>query len=348
MRKIVIDNLVDIYKMIPNMFMLNLHKDLVEKGVSESTAKLYVRNLYTLNNQQNFKNLAFLKRYDEINSKLKPYAKTTQKTFIGSINSVLHLVKHKRSYSKTFQHYQKLMKDRMVEEVENQSDNQSKMKNNWLSWEEVEDKRSTLAKEFENPPKRISAEQYEQLLKYMVVCLFTLLKPRRNKDYQECVVVKTEPTNQNIEHNYYCMNDKKFIFNNYKTAKTYGQQIIDISGNDEMIKVMDLYLKYHPLRPRRMTKKTEFPLLVKFNGEKLSSVNSITRILNKVFSPKQIGASMLRHIYLTGKYGSTQEEMKEDSEQMAHSMDTQKKYICDIKDNEATNTETTERVSTGE
>ena len=36
---------------------------------------------------------------------------------------------------------------------------------------------------------------------------------------------------------------------------------------------------------------------------------------------------MLRHSYLSKKYGSVMEDMKEDADLMAHGMDVQKTYI---------------------
>jgi hypothetical protein len=49
-------------------------------------------------------------------------------------------------------------------------------------------------------------------------------------------------------------------------------------------------------------------------------------MLNKVFG-KKVGSSMLRHIYLSGKYGNELEEMKKDAEAMGHSVSQQKEYI---------------------
>jgi hypothetical protein len=65
---------------------------------------------------------------------------------------------------------------------------------------------------------------------------------------------------------------------------------------------------------------------VYYDGKPLSQVNAITRILNKTFG-KKVGSSMLRHIYLSSKYGKVVDEMKEDANAMSHSVDMQKDYI---------------------
>ena len=86
------------------------------------------------------------------------------------------------------------------------------------------------------------------------------------------------------------------------------------------------YFKYHPNNKGRMGKNTMFPLLVFSNGSPFSSINAITRLLNKIFKRK-VGSSMLRHIYLTSKYGDTIEQMEKDSKLMSHSASQQKEYV---------------------
>ena len=75
-----------------------------------------------------------------------------------------------------------------------------------------------------------------------------------------------------------------------------------------------------------MSRNTQFRLLVNNDGSPLPSVNSITRLLNRAFG-KNIGSSMLRHIYLTSKYKDVNKEMAKDANAMAHSSAEQKNYI---------------------
>jgi hypothetical protein len=76
-----------------------------------------------------------------------------------------------------------------------------------------------------------------------------------------------------------------------------------------------------------MTKNTEFKFLVYADGSPLTAVNSITRILNKVFGRK-IGSSMIRHIYLSSKYADVKDEQKEDAIAMGHSVaEQQNTYV---------------------
>jgi hypothetical protein len=73
-------------------------------------------------------------------------------------------------------------------------------------------------------------------------------------------------------------------------------------------------------------KNSNIPFLVYYNGSLFNKVNCITRILNKTFG-KSVGSSMLRHIFLTNKYGDVIEEQKEDAKAMGHSLEQQKDYV---------------------
>ena len=114
---------------------------------------------------------------------------------------------------------------------------------------------------------------------------------------------------------------KQFIFKKYKTAKKYGEQKVEIPNTEEapLADALLCLLKHHPLNN---AKTKEFKLLVSHDGSPLTTVNVITRILNKIFG-KKIGSSMLRHIYITGKYGELKNEMAKDAEVMGHSVSEQ-------------------------
>jgi integrase len=128
--------------------------------------------------------------------------------------------------------------------------------------------------------------------------------------------------------NYYVYDDNKFIFNKYKTEKTYGKQEIPVS--DDLKKVLDIYIKFQPILKNKVKNSTNTPLFVYQDGTELSTINSITRILNKVLGNKKIGSSALRHIFLSDKYKEVANDMKEDAEKMAHSAPQQREYIKDI------------------
>jgi len=304
--------------------MLNLAKDLKEKkGVVDSTANAYIRAMFLLNGKQPFKNLTFLKKTDAIEDIVKDYADNTIKLIYSSIVSVLSLFKEKPAYKKVYNfYYEKMMgkAKEMKDAGAESSDKTEKQKENWISWEEVKEKGDALGSAVAGFGKKrtITEQEFETLLHYTILALYTETQPRRNQDYLDMMVVKSMP--KNADHNYLVITKgkpSKFIFNVYKTAKKYGQQTLDIPPT--LAEILKLYLKFHPQK-----KETPHNFLVSYDGSPIIAQNAITRVLNKVFG-KKVGSSMLRHIFLSTKYDI--KEMEKDASAMGHSIEEQKKYM---------------------
>ena len=311
-----------------NDFMLNLHKQLIDRGTTETTATLYIKHLYNLNHKKPFTSLAFLKKIDNIKDILDKYAKSTQLGMLGGILGVLVNFKDKSGYKSLHTKYSNLLKEIKEENekenpVNEKTDTQDK---NWIEWQEVQEKKDNLKEEIDSFGKTISQKQFDKVLQFFILSLYTDIPPRRNKDYLDMVIVKKYNDKMPDDKNYLSIDDKHLIFNSYKTSKTYGKQIIDYSDNKELRFAVSKYLIHHPLVKGRMGKFTQIPLLVHYNGSPLNQINSITRILNKIFG-KKVGSSMLRSIYLSSKYKDDLNEKETDAEAMAHSVSTQKSYI---------------------
>jgi len=313
-----------------NEYMLQLHKRLLEKTygtpprqVGENTATAYIKTLYNLNDKKPFKNLAFLKKTDEIMKKIGEYAESTQKTLISTIASCLSLDKDKTGYKTVYKfYYDKMMEKAKVAKETDTSDKTTKQEKNWIEWEEVQKKYNELTTNLGKKPT------LEHLLPVVVLGLYVEIPPRRNQDYLQMTVVKTTKKTKIDEYpkdkNYLVLSrglPVSFVFNKYKTSKTYGTQNIDIPA--PLSAIIKKYLKVHPYLVKDKTL-SSFPFLVGADGTPITADNSITRVLNKIFG-KNVGSSMLRHIYLSSKYDIN--SMKSDAEGMAHSVSQQKDYL---------------------
>jgi len=318
-------------------FMLTLHKRLSEKTygtpprpISETTVSAYMKTLTTLNNKQPFKNLSFLKKTDEIEKKLAEYEESTQKTLLASITSVLGLDKDKAGYKKTYKFYHdKMMEKAKTAKIEGGNvEANEKQTENWLTWEAVQNKVKELKEAVDkfSGQKHLTTEQYNTLLSYMVLSLYVEVPPRRNQDYLNMKVIKTKadkfapPLDTFKDDNFLVIRKGvpvEFVFNKYKTSKTYGTQTIPIP--EALKSVLLTFIKHNPA-----SKDKEFAFLVASDGKPLTQDNVITRILNKTFG-KKIGSSMLRHIYLSSKYDVA--DMKKDSNAMGHSLEEQRAYL---------------------
>lgn len=304
-------------------YIAELSKLLTEtKKVAASTASVYIKMLMTLNDKKPFKNLAFLKNKESIVNKISTYAESTQKTFYAAIVSCLSFYNDKSAYKSTYKFFfEKMMGKAKDMKDAATGDKTEKQKANWVEWNAIVEKKDELMKEvsvFANN-KTLSPGEYEKLLQLLVLSLYVCVPPRRNQDYLNMFIVKKHDEKMPSENNYLDLETKKFIFNKYKTAKKYGEQTVSIP--DDMMNVINIYLKHNPLW-KGVKGKLPVPFLVSSKGETLGAVNSITRILNRIFD-KKVGSSMLRHIFLTDKYGEIKEDMAEDAKAMGHSVDEQ-------------------------
>lgn len=112
------------------------------------------------------------------------------------------------------------------------------------------------------------------------------IPPRRSLDYCE---FKIKNINKDVD-NY--LDKNKLVFNRYKTAKTYGQQTIDIP-----IQLKNIITKWSKINP------TDY-LLIDTNGNKLNSVK-LNQRFNSIFGGKKIATNQMRHTFLSGKYAET-------------------------------------------
>lgn len=310
--------------------------DLKEKGLAESSIALYMRSLEKLNGGKPFTSFAFLTKMNAILEQIKRYKPNTQRSILIAIVSVLNAVKGlPKNVAKWTNKYYDVLKEvkRGVDAMEASGEKTEAQKENWLSWDEVEAKMNETA----NAALAVNGSSIgdlNKLLDAVVLGLYVYNKPRRNKDYIDMVVTqKAESVPDDV--NVLDLSRGQFVFRNYKTASTYGTQTMDVPK--DLMTLIGKYLHARgvmkDLEPVTTGKKKvatartiSVPFLVQASGKPFN-VNGITRILNRIFGSK-VGSSLLRHIFLTGKYGKVLEEQKQDAEAMGNSVEIQNKtYI---------------------
>lgn len=309
-------------------FMLHLANELVEdRGIVKATALAYVRKLWRLNGKENFNDLNFLRNYGAIDEIINTYAKTTRALFYTTITSVLYLYKD-RGYDEDYKHYSKAM-DLASEGVRSESNKKSDAQvANWLSWSDVVEVREKLRGKAHSVTKPFTNEQFETVTQYVLLSMLTLIPPRRNLDWLRMYAVRVWTPRMATDRNYFDMSTSRFIFNVYKTARKYGQQIVGVPP--DLRDVLMWYLEtLHPNFRPKQAKGKQTPLLINRHGEPFKSSTYITRVLNKAFAGN-VSTTLLRTVYLTDKYKGHVDEMAEDAEAMAHSTAVQRSHY--IKD----------------
>ena len=301
-------------------FINSLTEKLKEKNLSEGSIKLYLRNLKKLNNNKDFGSLSFLTNTKNVYEKIKDLKDNTQRQYLISIVSCLKVMGDK--YEPLYKKYFKIMmniynkiKDKGTEEMT------ETQKKNWMNWDDVMKIYKEMGDKLKVNKVRITEEQYNDLLNYVILSLYVLIPPRRNLDWMK-MMITFNSNDEDKKYNYFDVIKKQFIFNVFKTSKKDGSLTVDIPDN--LMTVLNMFLKYHPLNKNK--KKVNIPLLVDYKGNPINKINSLTRILNKIFGRK-IGASMLRHSYLSSKYGNLLKEQEKDAKMMSHNLMTQKDYI---------------------
>jgi hypothetical protein len=288
------------------------------------TVGAYIRRLRVLNDNKPIQSMKFLLDYDDIVGKIDAMDKafTTKTSYLTAVSAILSLYP---KYHALHKKYQSLMisNANKINEEYGKNEKNEKQKESVIPMNDVIKVRDELKKKFD-ALSEVGSRDWESYVGYVLLCLYTMIPTRRNKDYAMMWVTFDEPEEMDCEKNYYVAAAHEFIFNNYKTKSCYGQQRISVPT--ELADVLTEYIDYYQRISKNDSVGDEFPLLVNLDGSRLNEINGITRILNKVFG-KKIGSSALRHIYITDKFGEELKERKDVAGTMAHSLSMQSQYI---------------------
>ena len=266
-------------------------------SLSESSITTYtsiLKNLY----DKVFKDSTYeLKKFDDCEkvidclSSLPP---NKRKTILSS----LVIITDKKPYRDL------MSKD--VNEYKQQIDKQLKtpaQKEAWVNTNQVQEIFNDLKKNATllYKKKQLTSSDLQEIQSYVIIAVLggIFVNPRRSKDFVDFKIKNIDKKTDNF------LEKDKMYFNSYKTAKTYGLQIIDIT-EPELLKILKKWIKVNP---------TEW-LLFDANMNQLSSVK-LNQRLNKIFD-KKVGVNQLRHTFLTDKYAHT----ISDKEDIANTMAT--------------------------
>jgi hypothetical protein len=288
-------------------FRHNIETEILKKrpNLTASSVKTYVSILFNINKKLNPENtdMSFFDNHDEILNLLSSKPAQARKTSLAA----LYVLTNNNEYSKvmlddckTTNTYYKEQKKSVKEEE------------NWVSTDEIKKLYDELYFNASAMLNNKLAIHYQTIVNYMLVaCLGGVsgIAPRRSLDFTELKLKNYSKTD-----NYY--KTGKFYFNIYKTSQHYGEQVIDVKQKaPEFYRLLQKWVKINP---------TDY-LLFSSNQQKFTSPQ-VTKSFNRLFG-KRASTNMLRHSYLTDKYGKLQEEMAKDSEMMSHSPSTQALYI---------------------
>lgn len=130
----------------------------------------------------------------------------------------------------------------------------------------------------------------------VLLSLYTMIPPGRAQEYATMMVGEGD--------NSYDPEKGVMRIRKHKTAREFPDQIIEVPA--DLQKVLSDWLNG----------RTSGSLLG------LSSVGAVTKRLNKIFAPKKISVSALRHLYDSHFHGDAVKALKSDARKMRHSVST--------------------------
>jgi hypothetical protein len=281
-------------------FRETLSKSLKEKrpNLTDSSIKTYVSSLANLVKKMDGEHtIAFFQ--DNEKEILKFLASIPAKLRKGTLSALFVLTGIDAYRTEMIEDCKKVN-----EEYKNQTKTEKEAVN-WVTVQEIRDVYDHLKEKVDEmiKNKMIHRNTY---VDFLLIALLggVLCPPRRSLDYS---VMKVRNYDESIDN---FLKNSTFYFNQYKTAKKYGEQMLKVPK--ELLPYIKKWLKFH----------TNDYLLFSDNDKHLSS-SQITKHLNRMFG-KQVSVDILRHVYTSNFYKDMPElkKMNQLAADMGHSVHT--------------------------
>lgn len=216
-----------------------------------------------------------------------------------------------------------LYRDKMMKDVSITSNNNKKQEMtpsqeaNWVTQEDIKKvyvRTEKIAKALMGQSK-LTMTQYQTIQDYilMAVASGVFIPPRRALDW---CVMKVRGYDEEKD-NYVDLKKSKFVFNVYKTAKTYKTQEVDIPKP-----LANILKKWIAIIPEGCDY-----LLFDTKKNHLSQPQ-LNKKFETIFS-KKVSVNLLRHSYLTEKYKDmpSLKDMMETADDMGHTVEQAMEYV---------------------
>jgi hypothetical protein len=195
----------------------------------------------------------------------------------------------------------KKYRDLMLEDIKEynhdigKQEKSDSQKENWVAGGDIKTLWDNLKRNTDLIYKKshLTPNDLQQIQSYIIVSLLggVFVPPRRSKDLVDWKIKNVDKSKDNY------LDKSSIHYNSYKTAKCYGEQVVQIPT--ALKNIITKWIKVNP---------TDF-LLFDTNMNPLTSVK-LNQRLNKLFDGKKVGVNALRHTYLTDKYADTMEQKK--------------------------------------
>jgi len=297
-------------------------------SLSQSSLNVYLTNLRKLRDQidKGSSGIGFLKKREQVIEYLDNLKLATQQTYLIAIRNALLAFNEKGKLDGLIEFYYNkfLTNKKEIDDERAKNEKSDKQEANWVSLEELREVMDKYGKQIKNAgfnkKTELNKKEMDLLQKWVVANLYLHdANPPARLDYSPVTVItEADYKDADKSKNYLVIksrNNKYFAFNDFKTAKSSGAKEIKV-GN-KLNSALNLWLKHNK----------SGTLLINGKGEPMSS-NHLSKYINEVFKPtgKKVGASLLRHIYISAKFPPVSKEKQEVAEKMMHSKQMQGEY----------------------
>lgn len=296
---------------------MNLPEYIKEKrpNISAATVKTYVSLLRSMFYKVHDKQVEFNpKWFDDSEAVLSVLADKTPQSRKTNLAAVVVLLDRKgcTEYSKVMNQDADTTKEQYSKQEKTE-----KQAKNWMDFADVQRLWQAKYNKLKHIINRAKAEPLDahdkhEMVKFMTLTITSgVFFPPRRSEWITLKVANYDPKTDN----YLDLKSGEFVFNNFKTAKTMGQEKVKFPKEFRTILVR--YLKYID---------NDY-LIFNTNGKPFTNAG-LAQQLNTIFG-KNISTSMLRHIWLSNKFKDMPsiKELEATADSLGHSVGTMLEYI---------------------
>lgn len=222
------------------------NKDIIEKNynLSENTIRKYTQKVNYLIDQYGFTDSS---NFDYIMHILKEFSENNKKSYLNTIIWYFRS-KHDNKYNNIIIKLSSTI-NRIAIKTNNETEIKKENKKLFLTNFDMKNKILAEWEKIKEKYKEIEKDKDFSQVKYVRYVIFSILlynPPRLNEDYYLMCIVNNLNEINNNEVNYYVRNKKTFIFNVFKTSKSYGQQRIQVS--DKLYTILEKYINKYDIQ----------------------------------------------------------------------------------------------------
>jgi hypothetical protein len=300
-------------------------------NLKDASVKLYMTSIRRAKDINGSTNMEFIKDAKSIDKNLSEYIPlgSKEKTKYTSVRNTLialtvylESINKEHQYNQLIQEYKNLINDYNKRYADEQKDGKLKGRQvaNMITKEELDTLIKTLDQHVAmyKKKKEIMKLNTKELSDSRAWILFHILKEIPTRlDYDNMKLISQREYNtlkkkNELTGNYLVSSrgSYKFSFNDYKTNKIYGENIVEVD------KPLKLKLNiYHKLNDYKIGDSI-FPMT------RNAMSNLLTKTSNKIIK-KKVSVQILRKFYVSEKYGGVNQEQVKDAQIMGHTVGTQ-------------------------